>query len=77
MLWLGLTLVLHGCVFTPLSAMAIYFTGGNFVEVIAVMLSMMTAFVTNLVVSSALAAIMVLGLSVVVDVVLVLIAAIF
>ena len=48
LLWIGVILAAHGCVLTPLTAMAVLFTGLNFPLVMLAIIAMAMVLVTNL-----------------------------
>lgn len=72
-LWVGIALVLHGCVLTPLTVMAVAFTGMNLVLFMAAIIAMGMALVTNLAAMPTKITVPVFFLSVLIDVLIVII----
>jgi hypothetical protein len=70
-MWVGIALVMHGCVLTPLTVMAVAFTGMNMVLFMAAIIAMGMALVTNLAAMPARVTIPVFFLSVIIDVAIV------
>ena len=48
LLWLGVILAAHGCILTPVTAMVVLATGGNFTLFMLAIIAMAMALVTNL-----------------------------
>jgi hypothetical protein len=48
LLWLGIVLVAHGCILTPLTVLAVVLAGANIVLFMLVIMSMAMALVVNL-----------------------------
>lgn len=48
LLWIGIILAAHGCILTPVTAMAVFATGGSFALFMSAMVAMAMALVTNL-----------------------------
>ena len=48
LLWLGIALTAHGCIFTPLTVMVVMFTGNNLYLFVAAIAAMGMSLVTNL-----------------------------
>ena len=70
-MWVAIALVMHGCVLTPLTVMAVAFTGMNMFLFMAAIIAMGMALVTNLAAMPAKVTIPVFFLSVIIDVVIV------
>jgi hypothetical protein len=70
-MWVGIALVLHGCVLTPLTVMAVAFTGMNLILFMAAIIAIGMALVTNLAAMSTKVTVPVFFLSVVIDLVIV------
>jgi hypothetical protein len=66
-MWVGVALVLHGCVLTPLTVMAVAFTGMNMILFMAAIIAMGMALVTNLAAMPTRITVPVFFLSVVID----------
>jgi hypothetical protein len=75
-LWVGIALVMHGCVITPLTVMAVAFTGMSLVLFMAAIIAMGMALVTNLAAMPTKVTVPVFFLSVLIDV-LIVIASVF
>src|SRR6476469_6706951 len=75
LLWLGVTLSAHGCILTPLTVMAVLLAGSNLTLLILALVAMGMALVTNLAALPTRITIPVFFLSIVMDIVIVIIAA--
>src|SRR5438270_10440777 len=75
LLWLGVMLCAHGCILTPLTAMAILLAGTNLTLLILATIAMGMALVTNLAALPTKITLPVFFLSILIDIVIVVIAA--
>ncbi|MFL5739131.1 MAG: hypothetical protein ACJ75B_02860 [Flavisolibacter sp.] len=75
LLWLGVILSAHGCILTPLTAMAILLAGTNLTLLILATVAMGMALVTNLAALPTKITLPVFFLSILIDIVIVVIAA--
>lgn len=74
LLWLGLILVFHGCILTPLTVMAVLLAGTNLTLFIVSIVAMGMSLVTNLAAMPTKITIPVFVLSILIDVIIVAIA---
>jgi len=66
--WVGVSLMIHGCIFTPLSFMTVALSGMNFFLLVPVMLAMLAVLIVNLAAMPTKVTIPVLTVSLAVDI---------
>lgn len=71
LMWLGIILIVHGCVLTPITLMAVLLAGTNFILFIAALVAMGLSVVTNLAAMPTKVTIPVFVFSVLIDVVII------